>query len=171
MDCCSLPGSSVHGILQARILEWVAISFSRGSPQPRDRTLVSCTDRQILYRWATREALCFLLFMHKMCQGLSRTKVSIHVCVFVGERQRKTVAKTPSYWGARWCQDHWRADWRKGHLQTPGWAGATSKCGCPGSLGSAVWPSSQADASWSCCFSQKTTNPEYGHQGKHYIYF
>ena len=37
MDCRS-PGSSVHGILQARILEWVAISFSRGSSQPRDRT-------------------------------------------------------------------------------------------------------------------------------------
>jgi len=34
----SLPGSSVHGILQARILEWVAISFSRGSSQPRDQT-------------------------------------------------------------------------------------------------------------------------------------
>ena len=33
---CSLPGSSVHGILQARILEWVAFSFSRGSSQPRD---------------------------------------------------------------------------------------------------------------------------------------
>ena len=38
---CSLPGSSVHGILQARILEWVAISFSRGSSQPRDWTLIS----------------------------------------------------------------------------------------------------------------------------------
>ena len=35
MDC-SLPGSSIHGIFQARILEWVAISFSRGSSQPRD---------------------------------------------------------------------------------------------------------------------------------------
>ena len=41
MDC-SPPGSSVHGILQARILGWVAISFSRGSSQPRDRTQVSC---------------------------------------------------------------------------------------------------------------------------------
>ena len=40
MDC-SLPGSSVHGILQARILEWVAVPFSRGSSQPRDRTQVS----------------------------------------------------------------------------------------------------------------------------------
>ena len=41
MDC-SLPGSSVHGILKARILEWMAISFSRGSSWPRDRTWVSC---------------------------------------------------------------------------------------------------------------------------------
>ena len=51
MDC-SLPGSSVHGIFQARILEWVAISFSRGSSQPRDRThvfCISCIGRQILY--------------------------------------------------------------------------------------------------------------------------
>ena len=40
MDC-SLPGSSVHGIFQARVLEWVAISFSRGSSQPRDLTRVS----------------------------------------------------------------------------------------------------------------------------------
>ena len=39
---CSLLGSSVHGTLQARILEWVAISFSRGSSQPRDQTQVSC---------------------------------------------------------------------------------------------------------------------------------
>ena len=39
---CSPPGSSVHGILQARILEWVAMPSSRGSSQPRDRTQVSC---------------------------------------------------------------------------------------------------------------------------------
>ena len=41
----SLPGSSVHGILQARILEWVAISFSRASSRPRDRTSVSSIGR------------------------------------------------------------------------------------------------------------------------------
>ena len=40
MDC-SLPGSSIHGIFQARVLEWVAISFSRGSSRPRDGTWVS----------------------------------------------------------------------------------------------------------------------------------
>ena len=57
---CSLPGSSVHGIFQARILEWVAISFSRGSSPPRDRTQVSCIGRRILYHWATREARQYL---------------------------------------------------------------------------------------------------------------
>ena len=41
MDC-SLPGSSVHGTLQERILQWVAMPFSRGSPQPRSRTCISC---------------------------------------------------------------------------------------------------------------------------------
>ena len=48
MDC-NRPGSSVHGILQARILEWVAMPFSRGSSQPKDQTpgLLHC--RQILY--------------------------------------------------------------------------------------------------------------------------
>ena len=49
------PGSSVHGILQARILEWVAMPSSRGSSWPRDRTCVSCIGRQILYLWATWE--------------------------------------------------------------------------------------------------------------------
>ena len=42
---CSLPGSSVHGILWVRILEWVAMLSSRGSSQPRDRTHVSCDSR------------------------------------------------------------------------------------------------------------------------------
>ena len=53
---CSPPSSSVDGISQARILEWVAISFSRGSSQPRDWTRVSRIDEQIIYHWATREA-------------------------------------------------------------------------------------------------------------------
>ena len=48
MDCSS-PGYSVHGILQARTLERVAIAFSRGSSQPRNRTRVSCIGRWILY--------------------------------------------------------------------------------------------------------------------------
>ena len=50
----SLPGSSVHGISQARILEWVVISFSRVSSQPWDGTHISYTGRWILYPWITR---------------------------------------------------------------------------------------------------------------------
>ena len=53
---CSPPGSSIHGILQARILEWVAISFSRGSSWPRDQTQVSCIAGKRFNLWATREA-------------------------------------------------------------------------------------------------------------------
>ena len=55
MDC-KPPGSSVHGISHARKLEWVAISFSRGSSQPRDQMHISCIGRQILYHRASREA-------------------------------------------------------------------------------------------------------------------
>ena len=53
---CSPLGSSVDGILQARILEWVAISFSRGCSQPRDWTQVSCTAGRCFNLWDTREA-------------------------------------------------------------------------------------------------------------------
>ena len=52
-----LPGSSIPGILQAGILEWVAISFSRGSSPPRDRTHVSRIAGRHFNLWATREAL------------------------------------------------------------------------------------------------------------------
>ena len=51
----SPPGSSVHGISQARMLGWAAISFSRGSSWSRDRTHISCTGRQVLYCWTIRE--------------------------------------------------------------------------------------------------------------------
>ena len=56
MDC-SLPGSSVHRIPQARILEWVVIPFSRGSSRPRDWTRVSCITDSFFIVWATRETL------------------------------------------------------------------------------------------------------------------
>ena len=56
MDC-SLPGYSVHGIFQARILEWVAIPFSRESSKPRDQTQVSCMAGRFFTIWVTRETL------------------------------------------------------------------------------------------------------------------
>ena len=58
----SLSGCSVHGVLQARILEWVAMPSSRGSLQPRGWacishvSCISCIDRQVLYHWASKEA-------------------------------------------------------------------------------------------------------------------
>ena len=55
MDCI-LPGSSVHGILQARTLEWVATSFSRGSSPPRNQTELSCTAGRCFANGAMREA-------------------------------------------------------------------------------------------------------------------
>ena len=67
MDC-SLPGSSVHGILQARILEWVAMHSSRGSSQPRDGTHVSCDSsigRWILYYWSTWKAWRVIILNNK----------------------------------------------------------------------------------------------------------
>ena len=78
MDC-SWPGSSVHRIFLARILEWVAISHSRRSSQSKDQictSCISCIGRQILYHYATWEAqihLCchkwwdFLLFTPRPC--------------------------------------------------------------------------------------------------------
>ena len=53
MDC-SPPSSSVHGIIQARILDWVAIPFFRDSSQPRDWTWVSYTAGRLFTNWATR---------------------------------------------------------------------------------------------------------------------
>ena len=53
----SPPGSSVYGILQARILEWVAISFFRGSFQPKDWTWVSCIAGSLFTIWATRKSV------------------------------------------------------------------------------------------------------------------
>ena len=58
MDC-SLPGPSVHGILQARTLEWVAISFSRGTSWPRKWTQVSSIAGRYFTDWATREVRAF----------------------------------------------------------------------------------------------------------------
>ena len=61
MDC-SLRGSSVHGIFQARVLEWVAISFSRGSSRPRDQTQISRIAGRCFTIWTTRGAHSHILY-------------------------------------------------------------------------------------------------------------
>ena len=74
----SPPGSSFHGILQARILEWIAISFSRGSSRPRDRTLVSLLAGRRFNLWATREALYVYTYKHLFAKICTQ---KIHVCI------------------------------------------------------------------------------------------
>ena len=59
---CSLPGSSVHGIFQAIVLEWIAISFSRGSSQPRDRTRVSLIVDRRFTVWASLSPKTWVCF-------------------------------------------------------------------------------------------------------------
>ena len=57
IPCAAAPGSPIHGIFQAKILEWISISFSRGSSWLRDWTWVSCIAGRLFTVWATREAL------------------------------------------------------------------------------------------------------------------
>ena len=75
-DPRSLPGSSVPGILQARILQWVAVLFFRGSPQPRDWTWVSCVVGRFFTIWATRETH-ILLCTSRLPSSYSRWSESI----------------------------------------------------------------------------------------------
>jgi len=68
---CSHPGSSVHGIFQGRILEWVAISSSRGSSQPRDQipiSCVSCIAGRFFTHWAIKEPFS-TIFKCKFLEG------------------------------------------------------------------------------------------------------
>ena len=74
---CSLPGSSVHGISQVRTLEWVAISFSRESVQPRDWTCVFCISGRFFTFWATREAPSILVTTDKPVCSL---KLLLDIC-------------------------------------------------------------------------------------------
>ena len=85
---CSPPGSSVHGILQARVLEWVAIPFSKGSSHPRDGTWASCTAGRFFTAWATKEAW----FCH-ITKPLKKKKKKIaliyeYTIIFLGKDQR-----------------------------------------------------------------------------------
>ena len=71
---CSLSGSSVHGILQARILEWVAMPSSRGSSQPRDLTQVSHIASGFFTIWPTREAQDYSISSLSLLQGIFLTQ-------------------------------------------------------------------------------------------------
>ena len=78
---CSPPGSSLHGILQARVLEWVAISFYRGSSWPRDWTQVSYIAGRFFTLWATRKAVSWLKWDrgYPPCKDEHRVKCLISI--------------------------------------------------------------------------------------------
>ena len=84
MDC-SPPGSSVHGILQARILEWVAIPFSRASSLPRDWTQISCIAGGFFTTWATKTSSYWFKFLGRddMVQRQWIWSACVHICVSV----------------------------------------------------------------------------------------
>ena len=69
MDCCP-PGSLVHGIFQAWILEWVAIPFFRGSSRPRDQTPVSCTAGRFFTIWTSKE----VNILHAVIKAITENK-------------------------------------------------------------------------------------------------
>ena len=80
MDC-SPPGSFAHGILQARVVEWVAVSFSKGSSQSRGRTYISRIGKQIFYLLATREALCLQKAYIKAYSNFTKYLLTITWCL------------------------------------------------------------------------------------------
>ena len=93
----SLPGSSVHGILQARILEWVAISFSRDS-QPRDRTLISYISRMSgwFFTTSTTWELCVVSNTSPEKQAQKPLKTPVYTCYLsreAGEMAEGTVSR------------------------------------------------------------------------------
>ena len=85
----SPPSSSVHGILQARIMEWLAIPFSRGSSQPRDWTQVSCITGRFFTIWATWKSLNYT---HTHTHTHTHIYIHIHIYIY-------------SYWKP--IKNHW----------------------------------------------------------------
>ena len=92
MDC-SPPGSSVRGILQVRILQWVSISTSKGSSPPRDQTQVSCIVGRFVTVCTTRKALCHRVWPKKK-------KIELENKRFNKKRNRKTKLSVVLYLGS-----------------------------------------------------------------------
>ena len=77
---CDPMDSTVHGILQARILEWVTFPFSRGSSQPRNQTRVSCIAGGFFTNWAIGEALSWIVKLRIIEQWYSSHWCDMYIC-------------------------------------------------------------------------------------------
>ena len=100
---CSPPSSSVHGILQTRILEWVAIPFARGSSRPKNRSWVSHIAGRFFFLWSTREAQC----SHRVKQQTrpAMTSVDALVCGATSQsrsRLERCLMLAEVTWQGRW---------------------------------------------------------------------
>ena len=130
--------SSVHGISQARILEWVAISSSRISSPPRNQTSVFCIGRQILYHSAAREALLYVVVVkslnHAWLFGTPRTVIHQAPLSMGFSRQEYWSGLPFPYtwyvylilkrilWGGYCCYPHWEEEqneWQRGQVIYP----------------------------------------------------
>ena len=85
---CSLPGFSVHGILQARIQEWIAIPFSRGSSQPRDLSLLSCIAGRLFTVWATQKSSsCLISPLYPYCYIITKClHLWARICILMHQK-------------------------------------------------------------------------------------
>ena len=96
------PGSSLHGILQARILEWVAIPFSRGSSQPRNWTRVSCLADRFFILWLMGKAQKFLLKLILKAVQILNNLIATKETVLVINLFTRKATGPPSYIGVLW---------------------------------------------------------------------
>ena len=115
MDC-SPPGSSVHGISQARVLEWVAISFSRGSSQPRDRTQVSRILGRWFTVWASRKGMLYVYYKVNKDQTnlmTSHNTNNTHICLCITCTHQTAKANNTKYWADPkvWNMLQKKAEW------------------------------------------------------------
>ena len=111
MDC-SLPGFSVNGIFQAGVLEWVAISFSRGSSWSRDQTQVSCICRQMLYPLKHQGSPTVFspetsvnLFSHWLQspnQSKGGDRQSVYLCIFLMQAWISPNTNHIDWWWSIW---------------------------------------------------------------------
>ena len=122
---CSPPGSSLHEILQTRILEWVAILFSRRFSWSRDWTWVSCTAARFLIVWATREAHIYVC----VC-------VCVYVCVFINiciyDQQPEQAMATQSStlaWKIPWMEEPGRLQSMESRRVGHDWTTSLSRIG------------------------------------------
>ena len=129
MDC------TVHGILQGRILEWVAFPFSRGSSQPRDRTQISCSTGGLFTSWAPKNWCFWTMVLEKTLESTLHNKEITSVnpkgnqsWIFIGTIDAE--AEIPILWppdGKNWltgkdldAEKYWRQE-EKGMTQVVGW--------------------------------------------------